>query len=242
MEKAALITGSSKRIGKAVAEHLASAGWNIAIHYNSSGKRAGELVKSFSEKYRQQKFISIKADLSIVAGIESLIPEAISEMGQIGLLVNNASVFNPGFITDTNYELFDSQFSVNLRAPFFLMRDFANYCKKGMIINFADTRITKNSSDYAAYSLSKKCLWELTKMAALEFAPDIRVNAVAPGLTLPPEGKGEEYLLELAKDIPMKRPGGIKEVLKSIDYILDNDYLTGQLLFADGGENLGRNE
>ena len=102
-----------------------------------------------------------------------------------------------------------------------------------------DTRITTNKSNYAAYTVTKKALWELTKMAALEFAPGIRVNAIAPGATLAPIGKGEEYLNNLAKKIPMQKPGGFDPILKSLDYILANSHLTGQLMFADGGENLG---
>jgi pteridine reductase len=98
-----------------------------------------------------------------------------------------------------------------------------------------------NKSDYSAYSLSKKGLWEITKMAALEFAPDIRVNAIAPGVALPPEGKDESYLTKLAENTPMKMPGGVEPILKSIDFILENEHLTGQLLFTDGGENLGKN-
>jgi pteridine reductase len=242
MNSAALITGSSKRIGKAVAEHLASKGWDLVIHYNRSEKHARELTDSLSKKHPRQRFIIIKADLTSEIELGTLIPGASEEMRQISLLVNNASVFDSGYIHDTDYELFDRQFIVNLKAPFFLIRDFARYFKKGNIVNFTDTRITKNRSDYAAYSLSKKGLWELTKMAALEFAPDIRVNAIAPGLTLPPEGKGEDYLWKLAEKIPMKRPGSPEDVLKSLDYILDNEYITGQLLFADGGENLDRNE
>jgi NAD(P)-dependent dehydrogenase (short-subunit alcohol dehydrogenase family) len=121
------------------------------------------------------------------------------------------------------------------------MRDFASHCKRGNIINFVDTRITNNKSNFAAYSLSKKGLWEATKMAALEFAPAIRVNAIAPGVTLAPEDRDENYLLNLAQLIPMKRPGGIEPIIKSFDYILENQHLTGQLLFADGGENLGQN-
>jgi NAD(P)-dependent dehydrogenase (short-subunit alcohol dehydrogenase family) len=111
--------------------------------------------------------------------------------------------------------------------------------KEGTIINFVDTRIVNNKSNFAAYSLSKKALWELTKMTALELGPKIRVNAIAPGLSLPPEEKGEDYLWKLAENITMKRPGGLEPILKSLDYILNNDYLTGQLLFCDGGENLG---
>jgi len=241
MNKTALITGASKRIGKAVAGHLAAAGWNVAIHYSSSGKDAEELVAGFRQKYPGQEFGAVQADLSKIAETERLISETVKRFGVFSLLINNASVFNRGKITETTTSLFDSQVNINLRAPFILIRDFANLCKEGNIINFADTRITTNKPDYAAYSLSKKALWELTKMAALELAPAIRVNAVAPGLTLPPEGKDENYLLRLAKNIPMEKPPGLEPVLKSIDYILGNSHLTGQLLFADGGENLGKN-
>jgi NAD(P)-dependent dehydrogenase (short-subunit alcohol dehydrogenase family) len=137
--------------------------------------------------------------------------------------------------------LFDEQINVNLKAPFFLIRDFANLCKTGNIINFVDTRVTSNKSNFAAYSLSKKGLWDLTKMASLELAPEIRVNAIAPGVTLAPEEKDDNYLQNLAQNIPMKKPGGLDPIIKSVDFILENNHLTGQLIFADGGENLGRN-
>ncbi len=241
MNHTALITGASKRVGKALAEHLASKGWNIIIHFNSSEKPAEKLENELRQKYPQQKFGRVKANLAIESEVERVIPLVVSEFGPLDLLVNNASVFNPGYLKETDAQLFDSQINVNLKAPFLLMRDFASHCKKGNIINFVDTRITTNKSNFAAYSLSKKGLWELTKMAALEFAPEIRVNAIAPGVTLPPEDKDEKYLWNLAKNIPMKKPGGLEPILKSLDFILENDHLTGQLLFADGGENLGQN-
>ena len=239
MNKTALITGASKRIGKAVAEFLAENGWNIIIHYNNSKLPATELKDLLTLKYPGQKFRTIKANLSDSSEVTTLIPKIISEFGKFDLLINNASVFNRSIIKNTSNDLFESQLNVNLKAPFFLIRDFAKYCKKGNIINFVDTRITSNKSDFATYSLSKKALWELTKMAALEFAPEIRVNAIAPGVTLPPTGKDENYLTNLAQNIAMKQPGGVAPILKSIDYILENNYLTGQLLFTDGGENLG---
>ncbi|MEE4285909.1 MAG: SDR family NAD(P)-dependent oxidoreductase [Mariniphaga sp.] len=241
MNRTALITGASKRVGKSLAEHLASKGWNIIIHFNSSENLAEELENALRKKYPQQKFARVKANLSIGNEVEKLVPLVLSEFGAFNLLVNNASVFDPGYLKKTDTKLFDSQIDVNLKAPFLLMRDFANHCKFGNIINFVDTRITKNKSNFAAYSLSKKGLWELTKMAALEFAPEIRVNAIAPGVTLPPEDKDEKYLWNLAENIPMKKPGGLKPILNSLDFILENDHLTGQLLFADGGENLGQN-
>lgn len=241
MNKTALITGASKRIGKSMAEHLSEKGWNVAVHFNHSEKAARELVKQLSGKYPNQKFAMYKANLENLSEVLKLIPQVHSEMGVIDLLINNASVFKKGYIKETSPELFEKHLDINLKAPYFLMRDFANHFKKGNIINFTDTRITSIKSNYSAYSISKKGLWNLTKMAALEFAPDIRVNAIAPGVTLPPEDKDENYLLKLAEDIPMKKPGGLGPILKSIDYILENDYLTGQLLFNDGGENLGIN-
>jgi len=118
------------------------------------------------------------------------------------------------------------------------MRDFAKKCGKGLIINMVDTRITNNSGDYFAYSLSKKSLWELTKMAALELAPLFRVNAIAPGAVLPPVGKDNSYLEKISLKTPMKTPSGVISILKSVDYIIDNQDITGQLIFCDGGGHL----
>lgn len=241
MNKTAFITGAPKRIGRALAEHLAGKGWNIIIHFNSSEKPAKALEELLRSRYPNQQFQRVQANLQAPEEVEKLIPKVVKVYGDFQLLVNNASVFNSGYIAETKMELFDAQMNVNLKAPFFLMRDFAAYCKTGNIINFIDTRVTSNKTNFAAYSLSKKGLWEATKMAALEFAPEIRVNAIAPGVTLAPEDKDETYLQQLAQNIPMKKPGGVKPILRSVDFILENDHLTGQLLFADGGENLGQN-
>jgi NAD(P)-dependent dehydrogenase (short-subunit alcohol dehydrogenase family) len=228
-------------VGKAIAEHLAAEGWNVIIHFNSSEKPAQELKDELARNFPGQDFQTIQANLADELQVANLIPQIVGKSGKFELLINNASVFNPGYILETNPELFNSQLNVNLKAPFLLIRDFAKQCQTGNIINFVDTRITTNKSNFAAYSLSKKGLWELTRMAALEFAPEIRVNAIAPGVTLPPEDKDESYLEKLAQNIPMKKPGGLVPILKSVDYILGNNHLTGQLLFADGGEYLGQN-
>ena len=241
MDQTVLITGASKRIGKVLAEHLAQRGWNVALHFNFSENLANDLANELKSNFPHQKFHVFKANLENINEVLQLLPNVYSVMGEIQLLINNASVFEKGYLKDTSPELFDRQINVNLRAPFFLIRDFARISSKGNIINFVDTRITSNKSDFSAYSLSRKGLWDLTQMAALEFAPDIRVNAIAPGVTLPPENENENYLQKLAENIPMKRPGGIEPIVKSIDYIIENDHLTGQLLFADGGENLGIN-
>ena len=241
MKKTALVTGASKRIGRSITEYLAETGWNVMVHYNSSEHLAGEFVHLLESGYPDQFFQPVKANLADMDDVASFIPKLISQFGGFQLLINNASVFNGGYLKETSLELYDTQMNVNLKAPFMLMRDYANLCKGGNIINLVDTRVTTNKSNFAAYSISKKALWELTKMAALEFAPLIRVNAIAPGVTLPPEDKDENYLFEMAKNIPMKKPGGLAPIIESIAYILKNKSLTGQMLFSDGGENLGQN-
>jgi NAD(P)-dependent dehydrogenase (short-subunit alcohol dehydrogenase family) len=239
MSKTALITGAAKRLGKEMSLYLGSLGWNVAMHYNSSETEANLFRNELHASFPGQQFELFKADLGQTDEVEQLLPRVIEKMGTVDLLINNASVFEPARFSTTPTELLDRQMNVNFKAPFILTRYFAQCCKSGLIINFIDTRIVSNKSNYAAYTLSKKALWEMTKMAALEFGPDIRINAIAPGLTLPPEDKGEEYLWKLAENIAMKRPGGSKPILSSLDYILNNEYLTGQLLFCDGGENLG---
>jgi pteridine reductase len=239
VNKTAIVTGAAKRIGKAVAEHLASRGWSVLIHYNSSEKLAKKLIHALKQKYPDQQFGLLKANLAVTDEVEDFFPHLIRHFEKPGLLINNASLFQPGSIHETDGGLLDVMMKVNLKTPFILMRDFQVHCRKGNIINMVDTRITNNQSDFAAYSLSKKALWELTRMAALEFAPAIRVNAIAPGVTLAPVDKDEAYLQNLAARTPMQIPGGVKPILHSVDYILENEHLTGQLLFADGGENLG---
>jgi NAD(P)-dependent dehydrogenase (short-subunit alcohol dehydrogenase family) len=238
MKKTALITGSAKRIGREIALHLAKNGWDLALHFNRSEDAVNQLKKELKAKYPESNFQVFQADLSSNPEIEMLVPEVIESFEQLNLLVNNASVFEPSNLEDTSIDFLNQQMQINLYAPILLMRDLGKYSKKGSIINFVDTRITSNSSDYFAYSLSKKALWEATKMAAVEFAPNIRVNAIAPGAILPPEGKEESYLSSIAEKTPMKSITGIKPILQSIDYIIENENLTGQLVFCDGGANL----
>ena len=234
----ALITGSAKRIGNELALHLAKQGWSLAIHYNTSKGEAMALRDYLKVIYPRQVFKVFCCNLSDETACESLISEVNEEFSQIDLLINNASVYSPSSIKETSVALLNEQMSVNFKAPFILMRDYANLCKKGVIVNFLDTRITKFTSDYAAYSLSKVALSHLTQMGVLEFGPEIRVNGIAPGSTIAPLNTNENYLENRATSTPMKEPGGIQPILKSLDYILDNKYLSGQILFCDGGEQL----
>ncbi len=238
MKRTALITGSARRIGKTIASHLAAQGWNIAIHCNHSVEEAQELRASLAEQFPQNHYQLICADLDNQDEVDRIIPETIEHFGQLDLLINNASIFEPSSIFHTTPALFNRMMNINFRAPFFLIKGYSEAQKEGLIINLLDTRIVRNEPDFAAYTLSKKSLTELTKMAAIEFGPSFRVNAIAPGATLPPKGKDESYLQNIARRTPMKHSGGVAPILKSIDFIIENVYLTGQIIFCDGGENI----
>ena len=238
MAKVALITGSAVRLGREMALHLSSKGWDLALHYRQSSNEIIEFEAELKSDFPQQHFYTFQADLGDTNQTEQLISQVFEKFGHLDLLINCASVFEPSSLKETSVSSLIHLSQVNFVAPFILMRDFVNIATNGLIINIVDTRITKNKGDYFAYSLSKKSLWEMTKMAALELAPHFRINAIAPGAILAPKGKDEHYLEKIADLTPMKIPTGIIPVLKSIDYIIANEDLTGQLIFCDGGAQL----
>lgn len=238
MAGVALITGSAVRIGREIAYHLADSGWDMALHYNSSLKEGSSLEIELKARYPKQKFYLFKASLSSAGETKKLVTNVINHFGRLDLLINNAAIFEPASLSKTSVQMLDRHWQINFRAPFILINNFANIAEKGIAINIVDTRITKNDVDYFAYTLSKKALWELTKLAAIELAPGFRVNAIAPGALLSPTGKDSDYLEKVASKSPLKKPVQMSSILKSIDYILGNESMTGQLLFCDGGANL----
>lgn len=238
MAKVAFITGSAARLGREIALHLANNGWDIALHYRTSSKDITDFESELKSGFPEQSFYAFQADLGIVEQTKELIKQVIERFGKLDLLVNSASIFEPSSFRETSADSMIRHTQVNFVSPFILMRDFANSAAKGQIINIVDTRISNNNSDHLSYSVSKKSLWELTKMAALELAPQFRVNAIAPGAILAPAGKDKHYLEKIAELTPMKTPSGVVSVLKSIDYIIGNEDLTGQLIYCDGGAQL----
>lgn len=239
MTKVALITGSAVRLGREIAHHLADKGWDLALHYRTSSKEITDLEAELKSGYsNQRRFYVFQADLGIIDQTEKLIKQVIERFDRLDLLINSASIFEPSPFREATADSLIRHSQINLVSPFILMRDFANNSQNGLIINIVDTRITNNKSDHLSYSLSKKSFWELTKMAALELAPNFRVNAIAPGAILAPVGKDRSYLEKVADSTPMKTPAGVISILKSIDYIIDNEDLTGQLIYCDGGAHL----
>ena len=235
--KIALITGASKRIGRAIAMALAEAGVSIVAHDRSAMER--EIVKVCDEVADcGAKSWKVIADLERQEEYESLISRSIQAAGSLDILINNASIFRPGTLMDVGFRDVTQHLQVNAWTPFVLCREFARLVGCGKIINLLDTRITGYDRAHVAYVLSKCMLATMTKMCALEYAPAITVNGVAPGLILPPAGKDEDYLEQLAQTVPLKRHGGPGDVTGAVLYLLESDFITGQIIYVDGGRHL----
>ena len=237
MKTYALITGGSDRIGKAVAIHLAKEGYHLVLHYNSAKEKAENLQMHIESTYKV-KVELLQNNFLKENDFDRIFEDFKRKSITIEVLVNCASDFIPSSFNEQGSELFVKEMTINLKIPYLLTKAFARVFGKGNIINFVDTKVAKNKTVHLDYILSKKLLKDFTKISAVELAPNIRVNAIAPGLILPPEGKDESYLLNLAKDIPLKTIGNLDEILKAFQFILDSYFFTGQILYIDGGEHL----
>jgi pteridine reductase len=248
MSKAALITGAAKRIGKDIALSLAEMGYDIALHYNQSQSEANKVAELIRQK--GVKCELFQCELSDMKQVHALIPSVLKVFPQLYLLINSASIYEKINLLNSTEENYDRLMNINFKAPFMLCRDFAQFSKKaGNIINILDAKIYKNQTEFFLYLLSKRMLAGFTELLALELAPNIRVNGIAPGTILPPnitsnvkqpqdpssEGKFSENLLN---SIPLKKYGNTTYIIQSVLFLLNNEYVTGQILFADGGLHL----
>jgi hypothetical protein len=237
--KTALVTGAAKRLGRATALTLAHEGVNVVLHCRTSTKAAEELADA--GRALGVKAWTLTADLASPGAAQSLVERALDMAGPLDFLINNASVFPTSAMADVSVENVHASVDLNALAPFLAARRFAEQRRDGAIINFLDARIVDYDREHVAYHLSKRMLFELTRMMALEFAPAIRVNAVAPGLILPPAGKDESYLASLAHTNPLNRYGGVDDVTSAVVFLLQSPFITGQVIFVDGGRHLRGN-
>lgn len=235
-QKAAIITGGAKRIGRHVALRLAEIGYDIALHYNRSQKEAENVKQQIQEV--GQKCELFKADFMNTKEVSDLIPHIFSIFPGCNLLINNASIYNSGSFKETDIDALQRQYRINFEVPYQLSRDFAKNQAKGHIINIIDTKINQLAVNYFGYTLSKKALYEFTKMAARELAPGIRVNGICPGPILPPPGEDDEYLKQRSETLPLKRAGNPEVIAKTVLFLLDNYFITGECIHVDGGEHL----
>ena len=234
--KTALVTGASKRIGREICFVLAREGVNIVIHYNSSREDAKRLCAELAD-YEVNSWL-VKADFENSREYNNLISRGLKIAGSLDILVNNASVFLPGRLKQMSFEDLRLHMQVNAWVPLVLSREFVRVVKRGKIINLLDARIKGYDFLHVPYILSKHLLSTLTEMMALEFAPDVTVNGIAPGLILPPPGKDKRYLEKLMKTVPLKRHGNPDDIANAVIYLLKNDFITGQIINVDGGLHL----
>lgn len=236
MRSCALITGSAKRIGKEIALTLAKNGYDIALHYNNSKDSAIKTQNEIEKLGVNCKLF--KCDLSNTKQSSKLIETVVKELANLDTLINSASIFERASLLDSSNNLIDNTFNINLVSPLILMRDFAKNVKKGNILNILDGKISNNNYSHFVYSLTKKGLLDLTYLSANEFAPNIRVNGIAPGLILPPDGDDYSYMDKLSQKIPLKSVGNTQDIVDGVLFLLKSSYITGEVIFIDGGLHL----
>lgn len=234
--RTALITGGSKRIGRETALALAEQGANLIIHFNRSDREALRLAEELERK--GVRAWTVQADFRCPDEYRTLIARARTLSGKLDILINNASMFPSETLAELAWTGFSADMEVNAWVPLTLSRDFAKESGQGSIINLHDTHLEGFDFRHAGYILSKHVLAELTRMMALAFAPNITVNAVAPGLILPPPGAAESYLETHSRDLPLQKHGGTKDIAEAIVFLLRSDFITGQVIYVDGGRHL----
>lgn len=222
--KTILVTGGALRIGRSFVERFQSMGADVIVHYNNSEEEA-KLLSPFI----------VQADLSD----PSSCTELINKCGKsIDILINNASLFTKDSLKESFPDRVLKEFRVNLFSPLELIRQFSSQTKNGCIINILDRRIDSHDTSCVPYSITKQGLAELTRLAAIELAPNIRVNGVAPGPILPPPNIELSKYKESAGKIPLVKMPTKEEVVDAGCYLINNHSITGQILYVDGGQHL----
>lgn len=234
--KTALITGASKRLGREIALALAAEGVGTVLHHNRSVREADELREQITGQ--GVPAWTLAGDLADPETAEGLVARAVEIAGPLDILINNASVFDPGNLEQVAFEDLRLNAAINAWAPFVLSRAFAAQKREGAIVNLLDSRLRGYDFGHVAYILSKHLLEVLTCMTALEWAPRVRVNAVAPGLVLPPPGRDSSYLEALSSSLPLKRHGKARDVAQAVLFLIRSEFITGQVIYVDGGRHL----
>ena len=238
--KVALVTGAARRIGKSIVLRLAENGWNIAIHYRKSAAKAEAVAAEV--RLRGGKAMTVQADLAVEHDVEAIMPKVADQLGEVSLLVNNASVFEMDKAETVTRTSWDKHLETNLRAPFVLSQAFARQFtadRGGNIINLLDQRVWKLTPYFVSYTVAKMGLWTLTRTLALSYAPRIRVNGIGPGPTLPSPRQTEEQFAQQAAAMPLGHGATPREIARAVLFILDSPSMTGQMIALDGGEHLG---
>jgi len=220
----AIVTGGAIRIGRAMALHLAGKGFDIALLYHSS-----ETTETIAEIQAQGvQCRGYAADLRKLDEAEAFIGKVLQDFKNVELLVNSAANFIQENIEQTQVETLVDTLNLNLMAPYLLMREYKRKVNKGLIVNILDERVARTVPTFAAYSVSKVALQHLTELAAVEWGETVRVNGIAPGLILPPEGAPPDYM----EKENVRSQGTLDDLLKALDYLMENKHVNGETLFV----------
>lgn len=242
-EKVALVTGSARRIGKAIALELAREGVNLMIHYNNTDPDVVRETLHDVKSLGVDAF-GIQADISKPDGVQQVMSAVEDEYGRLDILVNSASVFPKGDLMDVTLDSWEKTLAINLRAPFLLTQAAArmmldNDTPGGAIVNICDQGVDGAWPSRPQHGISKAALWSLTQNSAVSLAPDIRVNAIVPGLVLKPdEGTSDETWARLGNNVPLQRTGDGADVGRAVVFLVSQSFITGALLHVNGGEHL----
>jgi NAD(P)-dependent dehydrogenase (short-subunit alcohol dehydrogenase family) len=237
--RVALVTGGARRVGRELVLALAADGARVVIHYHTSRTEVDRTAEEARRRGGQIALVS--GDLQEATVAQALVSEAARHWGPPDLLINNASIFEPGDVADTSAQTWDRHLQINLRAPFLLAQAFARVLpreRRGDIINLGDCRVAHPPTDHLAYTVSKIGLHGLTQILARALAPRIRVNELALGAVLAPEGASASYVAALQERIPAGRFSRPEEVMRAMHCLLENEALTGQTILVDGGWHL----
>jgi pteridine reductase len=238
-ERVALVTGGAVRVGRGIVTELAVAGWQVVFTYHSSSARACELVEELRGK--GCRVLAIEADLDDADARPALIARVQGELGALDALVNNAAVFPHTPFQELTAARFSEVLRTNLEAPLFLAQAAAPLlrARRGAVVNIADIYGVIPLRGHLAYSVSKAALIAVTKGLAVELAPEVRVNAIAPGIAMFPEGYDEATQAKLLGRTLLRREGGPGEIARAVRYLLEgSETMTGQVLTLDGGRTV----
>tara|TARA_R110000765_G_C18964410_1_gene609844 strand:- start:7555 stop:8298 length:744 start_codon:yes stop_codon:yes gene_type:complete len=238
--KVAFITGSAKRIGAATASHLHNTGFNIVLHCHHSVEDAEALLTTFNRK-RENSARLVIADLCATETLGQLAEQVMNAFGRIDVLVNNASSFYPTPIGGITLDNWQDLFGSNVQAPLFLAQHLAPALStsRGVIINMVDIHADRPLKHHTVYSMAKAALVTMTKSLAIELAPNVRVNGVAPGAILWPEQVlSEQDKHQVLSQIPAKSLGQPDDIAQAIHYLCEAMYVTGQIITVDGGRSV----
>lgn len=240
----ALVTGAAHRLGRAFALTLARRGYAILLHHHASEFRAEQTALEL--RALGVPAFPVRADLTDAAQVEGLfstldglLSEPANQLSGLRVLVNSAALMRAGDIRFTSVADWDEMLDLNLRAPFLCaQRAYQRMEAGGLIVNISDIAAEKVWTRFAAYTVSKAGLEALTRIMARAFAPKVRVNAIAPGLVLPSDDTPPEEWSRLVARLPIQRAAHLDEITRSLEFLLDNEYITGQSITVDGGYSL----